>query len=172
MKHPRAKGQALLELVIVLPLFAALLMATALWADLMLKKLDLIHLTRNLAVMLARNDQGRYRSPKDAENQMRLLARATSRLDDRRLSFHLAPLPPTLTQDADPETAEALRLPGVGGMLQSMLLGERLQVSYRMEYRGLLGRALPRGIELKETVALKRDPWTNIGERLLHMLGL
>ena len=172
MKRPGEKGQTLLELVIVLPLFAALLLATALWADLVLKKLDLIQLTRNFAVMLARDDQSRYRSPKDLENQMRILAQKTSRLDDRHLSFHLAPLPPTLRQDADPAAAEALSLPGVGGMLQSMLLGERLQLSYRMEFRGLLGKALPHGIELKETVALKRDPWTNIGERLLHMLGL
>ncbi len=170
MNRRAGKGQALVELVIVLPLFAALLMAATLWADLTLKKLELIRLTRDFAVLLARSDHSEH-GPKDFQNQLRLLADKTTRLESRHLSYSLEPLPPSLTQQQDPRADQAMALPGMGGVVQAMLLGQRLKLVYTLQYRGLLGLALPGGIQLKETVALKTDPWTSPFNRLLRWLG-
>jgi hypothetical protein len=165
------KGQALAELLIVLPLFASLIMAAAFWADLMLAKLALTRLTRDYAVLLAREGEP-AKSPQQQLNQLRLLAEKSSHLDSRKLSLELSALPPTLVQDAGAGTEDALALPGIGGLLQSMLLGQRLVLRYEIQYRGLLGRALPHGLVLRETVAFKSDPWNNPADRLLHYLPL
>jgi hypothetical protein len=164
------KGQALAELVIVLPLFLALLGALTFWAHLTLARLALIQLTRDYALLLARDPKLLSAPQPERTLQLQALARRISWLQAEHLSQHLEPLPPSLTQKTDPEANRNLQLPGVGGLLQGMLLGQRLWVGYRMHFDGLAGRLLPQGIEMKETVAFKGDAWNNPVDRLINAI--
>jgi hypothetical protein len=170
LKRSREKGQALVELAIVLPLFLALLGALTFWAHLMLARLALIQVTRDYALLLARDPKLLSAPQPERTLQLQALARRVSWLQAEHLSQRLEPLPPTLTQNADPAAARSLQLPGVGGLLQGMLLGQRLWVGYRMSFHGLAGKLFPQGIEMKETVAFKGDAWNNPIDRLTDAL--
>jgi hypothetical protein len=170
LRGKREKGQALAELVIVLPLFLALLGAIAFWAHLMLARLALIQLTRDYALLLARNPELLHAEQPEQTLQLQALARRISWLQAEHLDQRLEALPPSLTQKTDPDLASGMALPGVGGLLQGMLLGQRLWVGYRLHFDGLAGRLFPQGIEMKETVAFKGDPWNNPIDRIMDAL--
>jgi hypothetical protein len=170
LKLRREKGQALAELVIVLPLFLALLGALAFWAHLMLARLALIQVTRDFALLLARDPKLLGAQQPERTLALQALARQVAWLQTEHLNHRLEALPLSLTQDADPEVARSLALPGIGGLLQGMLLGKRLWVTYRMHFGGLAGRLFPQGIEMQETVAFKGDAWNNPMDRLMDAL--
>jgi hypothetical protein len=171
LKRGSQRGQALVELVIVLPLFLALLAALAFWAQLMLARLALIQVTRDFALLLARDPVLLGASEPERSARLQALARENGGLQAEQIRQHLEALPPNLSQSSDPEASAGLRSPGLGSLLQGMLLGQRLWVFYRLRFAGLAGHLFPEGLEMKESVAFKGDAWNNPLKRLKEALA-
>jgi hypothetical protein len=147
-------GQALTELALVGPLFASVLLIFAFLAHLMLLRLALIQLTRDTALMLARDADHWLASPTQQQEQMRELAKQYPVFVPRYLSLQV----------------EATPLPGGmnlgAGYFGRLFAGAKIQLQYTYHTKGLLHQFWPEDMVLSEWVVAQGDPWCNPGETL------
>jgi len=88
LRRRRQRGQAITELALIAPLFAGLLVLLALWARLTLIRLELIHVTRDAAILLAGDADHWTASPSVQEDDVRKLAERHAFLDPRQIRLH------------------------------------------------------------------------------------
>lgn len=154
---PAQRGQSLTELALVAPLFALLLLCLSLWARLTLDRLALIQLTRDSAILIARNDTLWKSAPRGQLEAVRELARRQGLLQPQRLELERSALGGLPLGE----------LPGAGSLGASSALqeivgrfaGRRFTLRYRLPLSGLAARLLPRGMTLEESAAIQGDPW-------------
>jgi hypothetical protein len=149
LRRRRQRGQAITELALIAPLFAGLLVLLALWARLTLIRLELIHVTRDAAILLAGDADHWTASPSVQEDDVRKLAERHAFLDPRQIRLELEPMPLPL----------GLSL-GNGGFA-TLLTGKKICVHYHVRLGGLAGQAFPQGLDMTEWGAIQGDPWQN-----------
>lgn len=154
----RQRGQALAETAILAPLFALLLLVLMAWARLSIDRLALVQLTRDSAILLARNTELWNGSPSAQLQAVRRLAERQGSLDPAALSLELKALQPPFL---GPLLGAQMDMDSpISGWIGSRLFGRRVILSYRIRPGGLLGRLYPSGLRLEEGVAVLGDPWT------------
>lgn len=154
----KEKGQALTELVLLIPAFAGLLLLFAFVAQLVLCRLALIQLTRDSALYLARESSVWSGSPDEQLQAVRELAAGRTLLDPQALSLQVEPLELPL-QDKTPALLQAALNSGIGKALRSALMGKRLTLSWQLHFHGLAAKLFPQGLLLRESVAFQGDAW-------------
>lgn len=160
-RGPEQRGQALTEMALLAPLFAVVLLVLASWARLAVTRLALVQLTRDSAILLARNSVLWGDSEARQLLAVRKLAERQGILDPGRLRLSLKPLPPPLLGPL-----MGLDLPmdsPIAGWVGEKLFGRRCTLRYQVPLGGLLGRFFPHGLALEESVAVLGDPWTMKG---------
>ena len=147
------RGQALTELVLaaclLLPLFLLLYQA----ARLVYARLELVSLTRETAMFLIHENISEVPGGLVTE-----LAKRT-RLDPDLVSAEVV-------SAVMSEQFSDMPVMGVLGKFGTkFLLGSKLKVHYRLKFGGALGRAMPDGILLSESVTFQSGCWKNLGEK-------
>jgi hypothetical protein len=139
-------------MALVAPLFASLLMIFAFLAHLMLMRLALIQLTRDTALVLARDAEHWLASPTNQQEQMRELAKQYPAFVPRYLTLHVdaAPLPGGMDIGS--------------GYLGKLIAGARISIQYRYRPKGLAAHLWPNDLVFSEWVIAQGDPWCNVGE--------
>ena len=144
-----SRGQGLTEMALLAPLFAALLLVFACWARLALTRLALIQLTRDTAIMLAR-DAGHWGADASAQqNEMRELAKQYPLLEARYLSLEVQPVPLIGNMNFG------------SGAFGKLFAGETILLHYKVQPKGLIGKVYPKGLQLEEWVVAQGDPWNH-----------
>ena len=143
-----------------MPLFLFFTLALVQTALLFKLKLELVQVTRNFALLMARQDGESGRELKFQQCLRGTRLRAYSphyRLDSVGL----------------PESSLPAAAQGALSYFASGLLGERLTVSCLVPAHGALRIFFPLGAELNETLVFKAGPWRNPGLRIFKsILGL
>lgn len=154
------RGQALSELLLLLPAFGLLLLLLSFGAQLLIARLSLIALARDYALLLARNEPSLSASPATQALELRRLCGRTSGLDPKHLSHTLQPMPLPGLKGVDTGP--------VAGLVQAALLGQRLTLRYELRWGGLLGRCFPDGWTLEEELSFQGDPWKHPWQRVIQ----
>ena len=142
-------------MALLAPLFACLLLIFACWARLALTRLALIQLTRDTAILLARDADHWLADTTLQQEEMRELAKHYPLLAPRHLSL------------------EVEAVPLVGGMglgsgyLGKLIAGSTIRLRYHLPGGGLIGRIYPKGLVMEEWVVAQGDPWCSPGETLV-----
>lgn len=160
LRPPRTaeRGQALTELVLLLPAFAGILLVFTFLAYLSVCRLALIQLTRDSALYLARESSLWIGPPAEQLQAVRELAAQRKLLDPQAIEVSLEPLELPL-QGGSPSLLQSAMNTGSLKMVRSMLLGKRLTLRWRLRFQGLAGLVFPNGLQLRESVALQGDAW-------------
>jgi hypothetical protein len=158
----------LTEAALLAPLFALLLLVFMAWARLCLLRLALIQLSRDSALLLARNDELWNASESEQLAAVRELAERQGALKPENLSLEFKTL-------SLPLLGSLFGLQGEGGhsfydWIVGKFFGRRLVLRYQLRPQGLLGRIYPAGLKLEEDVAVLGDPWTLRGSDALVRL--
>jgi len=137
------------------PLFACLLLVFACWARLALTRLALIQLTRDTAIMLARDADHWLADASLQQDEMRELAKNYPLLEPRYLSLDVEAVP----------LVGGLNLGS--GYLGKLIAGSTIHLRYQLRGRGLVGHFYPKGLVMEEWVVAQGDPWCNPTETLV-----
>jgi hypothetical protein len=141
----RQKGQALIELLLLGPLFVACILALLFFARILNARLTLIHVCRDMALALGRDP--------DADQPQTLLQKLVDQRGLGDLGRWSAQVQAALPGDA-PAPA------GIFGKILGSLAAERLTLTLQLPpARWLPGGYGTQPWTLTETVAFKRDTW-------------
>jgi hypothetical protein len=163
LKPDRQRGQALTELVLLLPLFSALLLSFLFLAKIFLAQLALIQLTRDFALLVARNGPTMADPLIQQEQLLKALAKKSGTLDPAALSFSLEP--EGFSGGGGLETVG--KIPPLKFMADT-LWPRHLQVHYHLQFGGMAGWVLPQGLLLEEEVRFLADPWKHLYQRVFQ----
>lgn len=164
----RQRGQALVEVALLAPVFALLLLWLAFWAHMTLQRLALVQLSRDATLMLARNGSLWGQSLDQQQAAVRRLAERHPGMDPSRLQLSFDPLSPA-GLDRVPLLGEALNSP-VGHVLNGWIGMRRYHFQYRVPVSGLAARFFPQGLHLQEDLVVMGDPWKMSASHLLQRL--
>lgn len=162
------KGQALTELALVAPLFAALMLLFAFAARLAVQQLALVQLSRDAALMLARHRGLWGQTAPVQEAAVRRLAERQEILDPQRLRLSYEKVAPLGLDSV--EGLEPLLQSPWGGGLQDLVAFRRYHLSYDLAPQGLWAKVFPRGLRLRETLVVHGDPWKMQASQLMEKL--
>lgn len=161
------RGQALMELVLVLPLFLGFLLGGALLARLTLIRLELIHLSRETALGLSRSQT---ESP-DPAALARTLAARSEVLEPLSLTAET-----TSALGTNWTLPEGVPMPDFAKSMTGSLLegtaGTKLTLRYRFPAPRYARAAFPDGFPFEESVVFKGDPWKDPKGRMKRMFSL
>jgi len=135
---------------LIAPLFALLLLLFSFWARWTLCQLALIQLSRDSALLMARNGSLWRASLRDQQEALRGLAQRDGRLEPERLSLRREPL---LFNRLGAAASN-----GAGDWV-SQFTGRRYTLRYEPPLRGLAARLLPAHLGMEESLAVQGDPW-------------
>ena len=157
----------MLELLLIIPLFLAFMMGAALLAKLTLVRLELIHLSREVALGLGRSQA----DEPDATALARALSERSGVLAPASLTAQTSP-----ALGSDWELSSSMTMPDLAkqvlGPLLESTMGTRLTLRYTLAAPRLARKAFPKGFTFEESVAFKSDPWKDPKGRLKRLLSL
>ncbi len=151
------KGQALLELLLIVPILALLAYGMALLADVAVTRLALIRVTREVAAFAARQESGGRRAA-----EISMMARAAA---DR-----MGLIPWNVSAQEGSLDQVSLGGPAASKILEMGGLASRITLEYRYQPRGPLRLWFKQGMTLRESVVLQANPWREPGEQLLRKI--
>jgi hypothetical protein len=165
-RHER--GQALTELILVAPLFAGLMLLFAFWAHLGVARLAMVQLSRDAALMLARNGTLWSQPLKVQEAAVRDLARRQALLDPASLTLLSEEVAPVGLGNVE-ALQGALNSP-LGQSLIKLAGLRRYRLRCRLKIGGLAGRLVGGGVNLEESLVLQGDPWKMEASELMSKI--
>jgi hypothetical protein len=155
---PGQSGQALAELVMVLPIFMGILLFCACFVRLVTFRLELIRLARETAIGLTRAEP---------DDDPQALARALA-----GRSGVLNPL--SLTAKLAPATSTAWQVDSSSSFFDGLLdatMGQELTLTYSSPAPRWASAAFARGFAFEEKVTFKSDPWKRPKRKLKRLLS-
>lgn len=133
----------------LLPVFLLLYQATRF----IYARMELVSLTRETAMFLIHENRS------DLPNSLVTDLAKKTRLDPDQVSAKIT------GAAMSGEFSDMPVLGTMGKFATQFLLGSKLEIQYRLKFGGALGRALPDGLVLSESVTFQSGCWKNLGTK-------